>query len=238
MEQKLNIADFAALVGTTSKTIYGKINNPGNLPVIEQLKTVKEKIKGREITLVLTNPEQIEYYKNLYGKDTVNNGEYYETLTDNNSKIPVNNIQDMVKINNSNEILSEMFDKLITLNNDYNNRIERVNEELITYKSKQLLLEDAKGREGYYINEINVLKKENDRNKLYNKLLITVITILLLFITGFITYNIAKSDKVSEPVTEKSVQVEPESAQVSVQVNQPKPEQPKPAPARQPVRRR
>ena len=104
MEQKLNIADFAALVGTTSKTIYGKINNPGNLPVIEQLKTVKEKIKGREITLVLTNPEQIEYYKNLYGKDTVNNGEYYETLTDNNSKIPVNNIQDMVKINNSNEI--------------------------------------------------------------------------------------------------------------------------------------
>ena len=144
----------------------------------------------------------------------------------------------MVKINNSNEILSEMFDKLITLNNDYNNRIERVNEELITYKSKQLLLEDAKGREGYYINEINVLKKENDRNKLYNKLLITVITILLLFITGFITYNIAKSDKVSDTVTGKSVQVEPESAQVSVQVNQPKPEQPKPTPARQPVRRR
>ena len=64
MERKMNIAEFSALVGTTSKTIYGKINNNGNLPVNEQLKTVKEKVKGREVTLIITNDEQIELYKN------------------------------------------------------------------------------------------------------------------------------------------------------------------------------
>lgn len=224
MEQKLSIADFAALVGTTSKTIYGKINNYSNLPVNEQLKTVKEKIKGREVTLIITNPEQIELYKNLYGKDTVINGEYYEILTDINGNKQVNEIQDTVKINDSADILEKMFDKLNTVHNEYNNRLQQVNDELITYKSKTLLLEDAKGREGYYINEINELKKENNRNKLYNKLLITVITLLLLFITGFITYNVA-NNKDSVQLETKTNQV---SDQVTVQVQpaaQPKPVQ-------------
>lgn len=225
MEQKLSIADFAALVGTTSKTIYGKINNYSNLPVNEQLNTVKEKIKGREVTLIITNSEQINLYKNLYGKDTVINGEYYETLTDNNGNKPANEFQDTVKINDNPDILEKMFDKLNTVHNEYNNRLQQVNDELITYKSKTLLLEDAKGREGYYINEINELKKENNRNKLYNKLLIAFITILLLFITGYITYQVAKSNTVTDQVESKSEQV---TDQVSVQVEQPKAAQPKP----------
>lgn len=78
MEQKMNVADFAALVGTTSKTIYQKILNNSELPVNEQLVTVKEKVKGRETTLIITNSEQIKLYQNLYGKNTVNDGEYYE----------------------------------------------------------------------------------------------------------------------------------------------------------------
>lgn len=57
MEQKMNVADFAALVGTTSKTIYQKILNNSELPVNEQLVTVKEKVKGRETTLIITNSE-------------------------------------------------------------------------------------------------------------------------------------------------------------------------------------
>ena len=219
MEQKLSIADFATLVGTTSKTIYGKINNYSNLPVNEQLKTVKEKIKGREVTLIITNPDQINYYKNLYGKDTVINSEYYETLTDNNGYKQVNEVQNVVKSNDNADMLVEMFDKLNTVHNEYNNRLQQVNDELVTYKSKTLLLEDAKGREGYYINEINELKKENNRNKLYNKLLVTIITLLLLFITGFITYQVAKSNIVSDTVSD---QVEQKSEQVSVQVEQPK----------------
>lgn len=204
MERKMNVAEFATLVGTTSKTIYGKINNYDNLPVNEQLKTVSEKVKGREVTLIVTDSEQIEYYKNLYGKDTVINGEYYETVTDINGNIPVNEIQEPVKMNNSNELLSEMFDKLNTVHNEYNNRLQRVNDELITYKSKQLLLEDKANKEGFYLNEINELKKENNRNKLYINVLITVIIILLLLITGFITYNIAKSNIVDDTVETKS----------------------------------
>ena len=231
MERKMNVAEFATLVGTTSKTIYGKINNYSNLPVNEQLKTVSEKVKGREVTLIVTNSEQIEYFKNLYGKDTVIDGEYYETVTDNYGNKPVNEIHDTVKINSSADLLSEMFDKLNTVHNEYSNRLQQVNDELITYKSKTLLLEDAKGREGYYINEINELKKVNNRNKLYINVLITVITILLLFITGFITYNIAKSDTVSDKVDTKSDIVQEEV----------KPEpvvQPTPQPVKTPVKRR
>ena len=77
MEKKFSVADFAELVGTTAKTIYQKIENYENLPVNEQLITVKEKVKGREITFIVTSDEQIAYYKNLYSKNTVNEREYY-----------------------------------------------------------------------------------------------------------------------------------------------------------------
>ena len=218
----MNIAEFSALVGTTSKTIYGKINNNSNLPVNEQLKTVKEKVKGREVTLIITNDEQIELYKNLYGKDTVINGEYYETVTDINSNSPVNENQGLVKINHNADLLAEMFDRLNTVHNEYNNRLQRVNDELITYKSKTLLLEDAKGREGYHINEINESKKENNRYKLVNYLLITLLAILLIFITGFITYNIAvnKGNEPQEEIKQEPVieQVQPQPKPVQKQI--------------------
>lgn len=231
MERKMTIADFSALVGTTSKTIYGKINNYGNLPVNEKLRTVKEKVKGREVTLIITDDDQIEYYKNLYGKDMVINGEYYETVTDINGNQPVNEIQEPVKVNNSKELLSEMFDKLNTVHNEYNERLQKVNDELVTYKSKTLLLEDKAGREGYYLNEINELKKVNDRNKLYINVLITVITILLLFITGFITYNYA-SNKTPEAASPEQVKVDTvETPGVEASKPEPKP-QPKPVKAR------
>ena len=207
MERKMNIAEFAALVGTTSKTIYGKINNSSNLPVNEQLKTVKEKIKGREVTLIITDSEQIEYYQNLYGKDTVIDGEYYETLTDNNGNKQVDNPTDRVRALISEAMDIDIFDKLNTVYNEHNQELKKVYEELSTVKGKQLLLEDKANREGYYINQINDLKKENNRNKLYINLLITTLTILLLLITGFITYNIAVN-KGKEQTTEKSLVVQ------------------------------
>ena len=46
MEKKFSVADFAELVGTTAKTIYQKIDNYENLPLNEQLTTVKERVKG------------------------------------------------------------------------------------------------------------------------------------------------------------------------------------------------
>ena len=190
MERRLNVAEFAALVGTTSKTIYAKIQNYGELPVKEQLKTVREKVKGREVTLIVTDSEQIEYYKNLYGKNTVIDGEYYETLTDNNSYKQYANFQEPVKNNSSSSFNSDIFDKFLTVNNEYNDRLQRLTDELINSKSKMLLLEDKAGREGTYINEINLLKKENNRNQLLIKLLITVIVTLILVITGYVTFTI------------------------------------------------
>lgn len=178
MERKMNIAEFAALVGTTSKTIYGKINNNGNLPVNEQLKTVKEKVKGREVTLIITNDEQIELYKNLYGKDTVINGEYYETVTDINSNLPVNEVQERANILQNAEKHLNYTEELLTLNDYFNDRIEQKNSELMkvynelsTVRGNYKLLEYKADREGEFLNQINSLEQQNeDLKSQYNEL--------------------------------------------------------------------
>ena len=204
MDQKMNVADFAALVGTTSKTIYGKIQNYSELPVNEQLKTVREKVKGREVTLILTNSEQIEYYKNLYGKNSVNEGEYYENLTDNNSYKLREEFQEPVKNMISEAFNVDIYEKFITFNENFNDRLEQKNTELIkvydelsTVKSKQLLLEDKASREGIYINEINELKKDNKGLQrslsIFKYLFITVTIVLLMLITVLITVNMINS---------------------------------------------
>lgn len=206
MERKMNVADFATLVGTTSKTIYQKIQNNGDLPLNEQLITVKEKIKGRETTLIVTNSEQINYYRNLYGNYTVNDSEYYETLTDNNGDKQVTNSKESsftVETLNSMEILT---DKILTVNDDFINRLEQKNTELLkvynelsTVKQRQLLLEDKAGREGLYLNEINGLKKDNNRLMKVIYTLITVLMIVLFGVTGYITYNITVNN-LNKPV--------------------------------------
>lgn len=193
MEKKYSVADFAELVGTTAKTIYQKIDNYDNLPVNEQLQTVKEKVKGREVTFIVTDSEQITYYQNLYGKNTVNEGEYYENLTYNNGDLQYNNIQNMVKNNNNNNFGVEIFDKLMTLNETYLNKIETVTNELMEYKSKSLLLEDKASREGFYLKEVNELKTDNEKlrtsNKLLQVILITLITLILTVIVTLLIVN-------------------------------------------------
>lgn len=194
MEMKLTVADFAALVGTTSKTIYQKIDNYDNLPVNEQLTTVKDRVKGREITLIVTNEEQINYYKNLYSKNTVNDGNCYENVTINNGQKQVNENQDMVKNNNYNVLGGDAFDKLITLNETYLNRIESVTNELMEYKSKQLLLEDKAGKEGLYLQEINELKTDNEKLKTSNKRLLIILTVIIsVLLTVLITLLIVNN---------------------------------------------
>lgn len=179
MERRMNVADFAALVGTTAKTIYQKIDNYDNLPVNEQLTTVKDRVKGREITLIITSDEQIAYYKNLYSKEVVTGGNYYENVTFNNGQNPVNEIQNTVNNNNNNASSLDAFDKLMTLNETYLNRIETVTNELMEYKSKTLLLEDKASREGLYLNNIRELETENNKLRTSNKRLILVLTIII-----------------------------------------------------------
>lgn len=209
MEKRFSVAEFAALVGTTAKTIYQKIDNYENLPVNEQLATVKEKVKGREITFVVTDSEQIEYYKNLYSKNIVNEGNYYENVTNNNGYSQVNNSVSNSESSNDNKNNLDMFDKLMTLNETYLNRIETVTNELMEYKSKQLLLEDKASKEGLYIKEINELKTDNEKLKTHNKMLFTVLTVIIsvlitVLITLLIVNNIQNnSDTQKEPVQQE-----------------------------------
>lgn len=233
MERKMNVADFATLVGTTSKTIYEKLKKNDELPVNEKLLTVNEKVKGREITLIVTNSEQISYYQNLYGKDTVNDGKYYETLTENNGYKQVNNVsksvndvQQPVKTFDTADLESKLFDKLLTVNKEFNTRYEEkitqlisVSNELAEVKSRQLLLEDKAGREGLYIKEINELKTDNESIKKSNARLKYVIITLIMVIIGFVMY-IVMVNNVSQPVNDLQESVTNEQV-IAPQVSQP-----------------
>lgn len=217
MEQKMNVADFAALVGTTSKTIYQKILNNSELPVNEQLVTVKEKVKGRETTLIITNSEQIKFYQNLYGKNTVNDGEYYEKLTDINSNKPANSSNENLKSGEDMRFNDIFFEKFLTVNKEFNDRYEQkitelieVNNELAEVKGRQFLLEDKAGREGLYLNEIKELKKDNNRLLKVIYGLFALIVIILLGLTVYVTYNITVNNStinVNEQVNKDAVQI-------------------------------
>lgn len=195
MERKLPVADFASLIGTTPKTIYERIKINDKLPVNERLNVVKERINGRETKVIATTLEQIEIYKEIYGKSNVINGEYYDIVTDNNDNLPVNDDNNEVNMSVNTEKTEILLDKLIKVNEDYNNRIEQKTTELITLqkelanvKSQQLLLEDKANREGLYLQEIKDLKKENNGKDLLIKVLITVIVSMLLIAAVVITY--------------------------------------------------
>ena len=197
MKKKVSVSEFAAEVGTTAKTIYERIKKNSELPLNEQLETVNEKVKGREVTLINTDTDQIELYKNIYGKDTVIDSEYYETLTDINGLKPDNNVIENVKINDNNNFTPDLFERLTTLNNEYNNRIDTVRNELFTVQKqlmesekRTLLLEDRAGREGLYLTEIDDLKKELKIKNNFNKLLLTLIIVLTMVIITAVTYFI------------------------------------------------
>lgn len=212
MEKKLKVADFAALLGIVPKTVYKMIER-------NEVITVSERVNNRQTTLIVTDDEQIENFRKIYGKTQVNNGNYYNSVTENEQLQPV--IEGEVIENNAhnNDFANEVIDRIIALNdgynaqlNEYNNRIQQVNEELITAKSKMLLLEDKAGREGLYLNEINELKEGNKRLKLGLYALIAVSVMLLLGLTGYVTYNLT-TQKLSS-----SYQVNSKSEQVSYQV--------------------
>lgn len=198
MEKKLKISEFADLIGVTAKTVYKMVER-------EELKTVNEKVNNRLITLVITNDAEIESFKNMYGKLPVNNSNCEDILTDTNSTVNYNNPS---QTSNNEAFTSEVLDKIIQINKEYNNELKRVNEELVNTKAQMLFLEDKASREGMYLNEINGLKTENNQlKKSKEKLtytLVTVIVLLLLVLVGYFTYNIATSEK-KEHVQEEIV---------------------------------
>ena len=190
MEKELKIAELSALWGVSVPTTWNRIRKEG-------LQTfIKKNENNKEVNYVRVSDEVINQYvinDNNNVLNTVNNGYYEDMLINNNGNNIVKNPQTQVNKDYSREDLQELITTITSVNESYNNRIETLTNRLINAESKQLLLEDKANREGMYINEINGLKKENNRYKLYNNLLITVIVTLIIVITGYITFNIGLS---------------------------------------------
>ena len=207
-EKELKISELANIWAVSVPTTWNRVRK-------EDLKTVKKVDENRkEVNYVVISDEIINKYI-LTVNNNVNNHNYEDILTDNNINENVNN---NLKYGNDSISASEMFDKLSTLNKEYNDRLERVNEELMSYKSKSLLLEDKAGREGFYINEINTLKKDN------NLLLKGLITLLIMFIMTFVSLvSIVLYHKAIEGNKEVSTTVENVSNPVQAQKKEVKP---------------
>lgn len=207
-EKELKISELANIWAVSVPTTWNRVRK-------EDLKTVKKVDENRkEVNYVVISDEIINKYI-LTVNNNVNNHNYEDILTDNNINENVNN---NLKYGNDSISASEMFDKLSTLNKEYNDRLERVNEELMSYKSKSLLLEDKAGREGFYINEINTLKKDN------NLLLKGLITLLIMFIITFVSLvSIVLYHKAIEGNKEVSTTVENVSNPVQAQKKEVKP---------------
>lgn len=208
MQKELKISELASIWSTSVPTTWNRIRKEG-------LTTFKKKDENnKEVNFVSISEDVLnKYINNVNNPD--NNVYYEDMLNVNNVNNNVENPKTQSEQAFNKDDIKDIINTITNVNNNYNDRLKTLTDELITYKSKTLLLEDAKGREGYYINEINELKKENNRNKLYNKVLIVVIAILFLFITGVITYNIAKSDTVSDTVEVKSDIVQEQPTTVS-----------------------
>lgn len=195
MEKKFKVADFATLIGIAPKTVYKMIER-------NEILTDTERVNNRNTTVIITSDEQITELQKIYSKSPVNDGNYYENVTVNNHSMNENESYNTERADNNSILTSDVIDRIITLNEGYNEQLKTVteklftaNDELVKVKSQQLLLEDKAGREGYYLNEINQLKNSNKRLMKFIYLTVAVIVFLLLSLTGYITYNVSVNNR-------------------------------------------
>lgn len=207
MEKELKIAELAGLWNVSVPTCWNRIKKEG-LTTFKKKDETNKDISYVKVTDDIINKYVINEVNNI--NNNVNNGYYEELLTDNkvnnninnaeNINITANIIQDLINYNKVNN------EELKTVYNDYNNRIERLQEELITYKSKVPLLEDRANREGLYLKEIEDLKKQNKTDKTLIKLLITLLTIVIMFILMLITYFITVNNLTNTETEKPSIE--------------------------------
>lgn len=218
MGKKLKFSEFAELIGVTPKTVY-KMKDRG------EIRTVIERLNGRETLVVITSDEEIQNFRSMNGKGTDINGDCEDILTDyevidadNNPSQYRNNVTVMEMFDKTlllnqeyirqiNDLNEKHNDRILKLNEEYNNQIKKLNEELLNSEKQVQLLEDKAGREGFYLNEINGLKRENERlsnskQKVNNRFL-AVIGFLLLVLVGLITHNVAQSSVNESEVQKK-----------------------------------
>lgn len=184
MEKDVKVSELAQIWGVSVPTTWNRIRKEG-------LETfLKKDENGKEVNYIKVSEVIVKKYINNLNNspnEVNNNGYYEEVLRDNN----VNEIQ---KNNNDSISASELFDKLTTLNNEYNDRLERLNNELLISERQRLLLEDKAGREGLYLNQINELKDHNNRLLSVNKrLFITLIVLITILITIITTISIVNN---------------------------------------------
>lgn len=228
MDKKLKVAEFAALLGIVPKTVYKMIER-------NEVITVTERVNNRQTTLIVTNDEQIEEFRKNYGKQQVNNGNYYNSVTENNQSIPVNTGNEYLNNQNNSNLASEVIDKILTLNdgyyeqlNNYSDKIMSINEELISAKSNLLLLEDkrktAEGDKKHWENkyfEIEAEKKEllgeiEKRNRIILTIVAVSCTLFISGIVGLILFNntIPQKETVQQPTTDQISVVQPQKNEV------------------------
>ena len=180
MEREVKIADLAKLWKISVNTTWKRVNKQG-------LRTIKKPIDGREITFVIIDDEILEQNQVHEG---VIKEDYEEMLTSN----------DQIKNSNNTEIIDKVLafskdinEQILSMNEGYNQQIKTLNEEIITYKSKNLLLEDKSQREGLYLQEINTLRSSNEQlkntlNKVY--IILSFITTVLILLGFYIAFKI------------------------------------------------
>lgn len=207
MQRELKIAELASIWSVSVPTTWNRIKK-NNLTTF-----IKKDENNKEVNYVRISDEKLnEYIINIKNNDK--NGYYEDMLNVDNDD---NNVidgeytrQDTIK---APAVFDSFINGLKTVYDDCNERINKVNEELITYKSKALLLEEKTNREGFYINEINTLKTDiNNIKKDNNKLIIWLITVIILAILIIAALGVALVFYYNKPPqvieTEKVVTVE------------------------------
>ena len=192
--KKFKIAEFSALVGAAPKTIYNAIKTGEILTEIEVQ-------RGRKITLVITNDEQISELQKRYGKNSSMKLQYYENetkITENENTLNETEIQNQKTEakeadlqNRENEIIKSVIEFSKSYNENllnYNDRILNLQEQLLNEKAKIPLLEDKAGREGLYLQEIKEIKEQNKKNLRLFTGSLAIVFVLLVISIGFIIY--------------------------------------------------
>lgn len=202
MEKKFKVSDFAEIVGCTPKTVYKMIER-------NELKTVSEKVNNRETTVIVATDEQIKDLQGQFGKLPVNESECNENVTYNEGNEPVKNNDNHVKVN-------EVIDKVMEMAREYSNELRTVNEELVTYKTQALLLEDKQRTEKEALEhwqneyfqqktELEQLKSTNEKeiknkNKEISELMkdkftvtIWLVSVIFVLVLGLITLGLLYS---------------------------------------------
>ena len=174
MKKRFKVSDFAELIGCTPKTVYKMIER-------DELITVTEKVNNRETTFIAETDAKIAELQRQFGKLPVNEAQCNEIVTESYGNEPV-------KSTNSNELI----EKVIEITRDYTEQLRSYNDELITYKSQVLLLEDKQKAEQqslehwqqeYYQKDSELKTVQKGKVTVIVSLVIVIVVLLLLLLT-------------------------------------------------------